>query len=89
MRLSIMFPLMKLTVTGSIIYGQDCFAYLFVAAMQITTPAPSFPLSKPSSSVKSWLRVCSLSSFPTLRNRVSRPYGGNKGNKRGCHSNSR
>ena len=45
---------------------------LFVAAMQITGPA-SFSLSNPSSSVRSWFKVCSLSSFPTLLSLESLP----------------
>ena len=53
--------------------GGGSLPHLFVAAMQVTTPAPSAPLSKPSSSVSSWFRVCSRSSLPTLRRRVSRP----------------
>ena len=44
-----------------------------VAAMQMTGPASPEPLSKPSSSVSSWFSVCSRSSLPTLRSRVSRP----------------
>mmetsp|Transcript_15987 Transcript_15987/g.34543 ORF Transcript_15987/g.34543 Transcript_15987/m.34543 type:complete len:320 (+) Transcript_15987:2096-3055(+) len=44
---------------------------LLVAAMQMTTL--SLSLSKPSSSVSSWFSVCSRSSLPTLRRRMSRP----------------
>lgn len=44
---------------------------LLVAAMQITILSLSD--SNPSSSVSSWLRVCSRSSLPTLLSRVSLP----------------
>jgi hypothetical protein len=45
--------------------------HLLVAAMQMTTL--SLSVSNPSSSVSSWLSVCSRSSLPTERRRLSRP----------------
>mmetsp|Transcript_29054 Transcript_29054/g.61384 ORF Transcript_29054/g.61384 Transcript_29054/m.61384 type:complete len:235 (-) Transcript_29054:1148-1852(-) len=45
---------------------------LLVAAMQMTTDS-GLLVSKPSSSVKSWFRVCSRSSLPTDLSRLSLP----------------
>jgi hypothetical protein len=56
-----------------------------VAAMQMTRL--SLLLSNPSSSVSSWLRVCSRSSLPTDRSLVSRPWrfaAQTSSTKRGC-----
>ena len=61
--------------------ARPCRSTVWAAGCRPARP-PTLWVSKPSSSVSSWFRVCSRSSLPTLRSRLSRPAAGAAGGAR-------